>query len=54
MRTAWTSDLLDAGAQAIVLANPWQASGYDENEVIKGMYIEEKSIPDLDWEGGAP
>jgi hypothetical protein len=48
------SDLLDAGAQAIVLANPWQASGYDENEVIEGMYIEEKNIPDLEWEGNAP
>lgn len=52
--TQWTEDvdidLLDAGAMAIVLANPWMAKGGNED----GSDVEEAEYEELKFEGGAP
>lgn len=49
------SDILDAGAQAITLGNPWMAlaAGGEEAEDAE-MLDAEKDIPELTFEGGAP
>lgn len=48
-------DLGDAVAQAIVLANPWMAMS-DEDALEQDDYMaeDEKNIPDLVFDGGAP
>jgi hypothetical protein len=59
--TEWTEevdwDLGDAIAQAITLANPWMATSSIDGDAVDGdidSYEDEKEIPDLVFEGGAP
>ena len=57
--TDWTEnvdwDLGDATAQAITLANPWLSSSYLDGDSVEIDYaVEEKDIPDLVFQGGAP
>lgn len=59
MYTTWNEsldyDLLDAGAQAITLANPWLALPSNPNNEGEPDYAdEEKDIPELVFEGGCP
>jgi hypothetical protein len=49
------SDLLDAGAMAICLANPWMlVAGEEDQEYLDAIVEEESNIPLLTWQGGAP
>lgn len=54
----WTEevdwDLGDAAAQAITLANPWMAQGVGGEEGEDDPSLDEKDIPELEFEGGAP
>jgi hypothetical protein len=56
----WTEgadvDLLDASAMCICLLNPWMLAGQaSEGDIIDGEVLDdEKDIPDLVFEGGAP
>jgi len=58
MYTTWTEDqdfdLLDAVAQAITLANPWLARSGGDGDTFENYEEEEKDIPELVFEGGAP
>jgi hypothetical protein len=49
-------DLLDAGAQAISLANPHMLSldTFIEGEAEEIGMLDEKHIPELEWQGAAP
>lgn len=58
---AWTEgtdiDLLDASAMAISMLNPWMIQGSGGNTLEhdeEGNYDDEKDIPEIEYEGGAP
>lgn len=56
--TDWTEgkdvDLLDAGAMAISLLNPWMIQGAGDGDAIEGEVDDEKDIPELEIERGCP
>lgn len=47
-------DLGDATAQAITLANPWMLRTNGRDDLEADYEVQEESIPDLVFEGGAP